>query len=438
MNDLIIIGAGPGGYELAIEAGKKGLKTVLIEERKLGGTCLNEGCIPTKAFHKNASFMRDLKHADELGISISDEISLQFEKVLHRKNQIVSDLHQGIEFMLKQANVQIIYGTGKCVDNHTVSVENEIFEAKNIVIATGSFPVMLKGFEDALTSTELLDIDQVPKKLIIIGGGVIGVEFACIFRAFGSHVEIVEYEDRLIPTADKEVSKRLQVFLKQQGIVVHTSTKAIRKDDSFVFVEQKQKEIALEYTQVLLSVGRKPRVENLGLEEVGIRYSKKGIEVNHYMQTSIPNIYAIGDVSGEWMLAHYATYAGFIALDHILSQPSKIRLELTPSCVFSFPEIAWVGLTQEQCSQQAIDHVIHKSMYRGNGKAMAALETDGFVKIITSNNLIIGAHIIGYQASVLIHEIAALMHKGITREEFVDIIHAHPTLSELLSSAMRT
>jgi dihydrolipoamide dehydrogenase len=304
------------------------------------------------------------------------------------------------------------------------------------VIATGSRPYILPGFEKALDSTGILNLEVLPKHLVIIGGGVIGIEMATIFKTFGCDVEVVEYADRIISTADKEISKRLLAYLKSQGIIFYLSAKALGFDGSKVDVETRDGIKSLPCDECLVSVGRKPNIDNLGLDDVGVKYTPKGIITDDYFKTNIDNIFAIGDVAGKQMLAHFATYSGYQVLNDILLDKGRIDFSLVPSCVFTFPEVAWVGLTEEE-AQKHPDCKVYKSLYRSNGKALSLDETDGFVKIITIGDEIKGVHIIGYEASNLIHEMSSLMNMGITKDRFLDFIHAHPTLSELYNSALK-
>ena len=434
MNDLLIIGAGPGGYELALKASQKGLKTVLIEKNRLGGVCLHSGCIPTKAWIKTAEVLREAQEFAMLGIQTSG-LTLNFSEVCKRKQLIIETLEEGIRFALEKAKVQVVYGEAKLIKSHQVQVGETLYEASSIVIATGSRPLMIPGFQEAWDSTQLLDATSIPTKLIIIGGGIIGIEMACMMQAFGSQVTVVEFMDRILPTADREISKRLQAYVKKQGIVLYLGAKANKMDDHGVFIESKGQLIFLEADNVLVAVGRRPNIEGLGLEDLGIQFTPKGIQVNDSFQTNISNIYAIGDVTGKMMLAHVATYQGYQVLHQLLHEESHIRFEFTPSCVFSFPEVAWVGLSEDGLDLGSF--ITYKSLYRVNGKAQALNATDGFVKILVRDQKIIGVHIIGLQASALIQEMSALMHLNMSVNVFKDIIHAHPTLNEILHSCFQ-
>lgn len=442
MYDIIILGAGPGGYELALEASKKGLSTALIEANEIGGTCLNYGCIPTKTYYQNAKFINELNKSEQLGMKV--QYSFAFNEIFHRKEKVVSSLKEGIRFLLAKAKVDVIQGFGRFIDKNKVTVNDKIYEAKVIVIATGSSSIQLRlpGFDskNVLCSKQLLSLEELPKRLVIIGGGVIGVEMATIFHHFGCDVEVIEMCDQILPTVDQEIAKRLQGYLKQQGIKLHTKSR-VREimDDQTVQVKllSKDQEQIILCDKVLLSVGRKPNLVDLGLEDVGIEYSNKGIFVNENFQTNIANIYAIGDVTGKTMLAHMATYSGYRVLNHILQEQDDIDFNLVPSCVFTFPEVASIGMTEEEAKEKQLELTIGKAFYRANGKAVSMNETDGFVKIIVHDEKIIGVHIIGQDASVMIHEALPLMNEKIKLSKACDYIHAHPTLSEVFASALK-
>lgn len=435
MNDIIILGAGPGGYELALEASKFGLKVVLIENSEVGGTCLNNGCIPTKAYYKSASLLNELKNSKELGIDYTFNFDLKTAKI--RKDNIITTLKEGILFSLKKAGVSLINGFGKLVNKNTVQANDELFEAKYIVIATGSKCSVIPGFENFLTSEEILNLETLPKKMVIIGGGVIGIEMASILSAFGVEIEVVEVMDKIIPMCDSEVSKRLMTYLKKQGVKFHLNSKALQKVEGGVEIETKGIKETLLCDEVLMSVGRKPNVSNIGLEEVGIIFSKNGIVIDDLYKTNIDNIYAIGDVTGKNMLAHYATYSGYQVLSDITKQKHNINFNLVPNCVFSFPEVSWIGMNEDDCKALEIDYEVYKGQFKANGKAITLNESEGFAKIIVSDNHIIGAVIIGVDASTLIHEIGLAIYNNMSRNDFLDVIHAHPTLSEIFTVSLR-
>lgn len=436
IKDLIIIGAGPGGYELALQASKKGLDTLLIEENKVGGTCLHHGCIPTKTFYHAAKILKESKNFYEYGIE--GTLKFDFSKVRTKTDEVVNNLESGIKFQLNKAKVDVIYGKAKLISNTEVMVNGDIHKANYIVIATGSNAIQLplQGFDnkDVLTSSEIFKLTQLPKNLVVIGGGVIGIEFASIFQLFGCNVEVIESQSDILPVIDKEVSKRLLAYLKNIGIKFHLSSKVLGIEGNKIFFESKNEVKELSFDKVLVSVGRRPNVEGLGLNEVGINYSPKGIEVNENYQTNIPNIYAIGDVTGKVMLAHNATYMGYKALSHILGESVNIDFNLIPNCIFTFPEVSSIGLTEEEV--KAVDYNVAKFLYKANGKAHTMSNVDGFVKIISCDDKILGAHIIGPNASDLIHEFVVMMNANMTITEAKNMIFAHPTLSEVISGAI--
>lgn len=424
--DVIILGGGPGGYEFALAAAKEGLSVALIEKDKLGGTCLNYGCIPTKAYYDFASLLTKFHNS----LLKDYSINFNFLELKKKKDQTVENLQEGIAFSLKKSNVVVIKGEGKLIDQNTVLVNDIKYFGKYIVIATGAKARVIPSFEEALTSKEILELEILPKRLAIIGGGVIGIEMASIFNAFGVEVYVIEEREYIIPGCDLEVSRRLLTSLRKRGIKFYLKTKVLEVKDKQLELDNHEK---LEVDCILQSIGRIPNVD-LGLDNVGIIYDKNGIAVDGNFQTNIDNIYAIGDVTGKNMLAHHATYSGYQALYHILGKTSKINFNLIPSCVFSFPEVSWIGASEEHCKRLGMIYEVHKGSYRSNGKAQAMNEVEGMIKVITSDNYIIGASIIGYDASTLIHEIALAIYNKMTVDTFKDVIHAHPTLNEIFTS----
>ncbi len=447
--DLVIIGAGPGGYEVAVKAAMAGLNVALVEKELVGGTCLNHGCIPTKALYKNAEVMHLLKNTQEFGVE-NLKYDFDFSTVQNRKNSILDQLRNNIILMLKKANVEVIQGIASFVDENKVNVKQNDSEieliAEYFIIATGSnekvIPIDGHNLPNVLTSKEMLDINIVPKKLVIIGGGVIGVEMATIFKEFGAEVVILEYFDKLIPTMDKDISSRLKVYLKKLGVEVTNDAlvEKISNDNNKLVINgktKKGKEFSIDAEFVLMATGRIANVDNLNLDSIDIVCDKTGIVVNENMQTSLPHIYAVGDVTGKTMLAHVATYQSFKALDHILGKENYTKFNVVPACVFTLPEIASVGLTEEEAKQRYGEIKSSKFMFRANGKALTMSEVEGFVKVISYNDKLVGVHIIGPQASSLIHEAAVLVEKEILVKDAINVIHAHPTLSETLLEALR-
>lgn len=427
---LLIIGGGPGGYETAVEAAKRGLEVTLISEGPLGGTCLNEGCIPTKTFCHYAELI-------EQNIKAGLDCKPSFAAAAGRKQAVVEQLRSGIDMLLK--NVQVVRGRAEFKDSKTVLCNGQEYSADKIIIATGSVSASLPipGAESCLTSKEILDLTEVPESLCVIGGGVIGLEFASIFRSFGTEVTVLEFCPNILPRFDVDLAKRLKQSLSKRGINIELQAQVTRIDGNTVTYVKKDKEFTVQADNILMAVGRRPNVDGLNLEAAGIDYTRKGITVNDRFETSVPGVYAIGDVTGGIMLAHAATYQGLHALNGICGLQDSIRFDLIPAAVFTMPEVATVGMTEEQCKEQSLEVRPLKSFYRANGKAVSMDETDGYCKVIVDNDgKVLGAHIMGAHASDLIHEIAAAMNLGATLEQLQSVIHAHPTLSEVLQSAL--
>lgn len=431
--DIIIIGSGPGGYELAANAVKHNLSTVIIERDQLGGTCLNRGCIPTKALCRSAEVADLVRNASSFGVEVN-EFSLSYSKAVNRKDEIVEQLRQGVSMLLNGATV--VKGEAKFTGENLVEVNGESYTAPRIVIATGSKPAMLPipGAELAMTSDDVLSLEQLPESICVIGGGVIGVELASILSSFGVKVTIVEYCSEILPNFDKEIAKRLRTALSRRGIkvVVSASVTAIREGME-VDYESKGKTVTLNVDAVLMAVGRRPVIPE-GVVELGVKTGRRGIEVNERYETSIPGIYAIGDVNGECMLAHAATAQG----ERILG--SEVDVTVVPAAVFTVPECSMVGLTEEQCREQGIDYIASKAMFRANGKALAMGEVDGLVKLIVDkeSRKILGCHICGPHAADIVQEIALAISSQLTVDAVANTIHAHPTLGEVVRAAAST
>ena len=470
---IIIIGAGPGGYETALVAAKRGVEVVLIEAGHVGGTCLNEGCIPTKAFCKNAEVMDGLREAENFGVT-GLSYGFDFGAVTSRKNAVVEQLRGGVEGLLGHKNITLVRGKASFKDPHTVVVEGAEYTADYIIIATGSvsasLPIPGADLPGILTSREILDMQEVPKRLCVIGGGVIGLEFASIFRSFGSEVTVLEYFKEILPRFDSDLSKRLKQSLGKRGIEICTQAQVTgitvipteaegRVEESVYKVSftRKGKEETVEADKVLMAVGRKANVASLNLADVGIEFTPRGIVVDDKtMQTNIAHIYAVGDINGKMMLAHAATFQGLVALDHIMGIENEIDLSVMPAAVFTSPEAACVGMTEEDCKAADIPVKCLKSFFRANGKAVTMGETDGFCKIIVAaeskENVqcddalqagmkiapgrVLGCHLYGPHASDIVQEACALITRKATLKEFESIIHTHPTLTEVLQSAV--
>ena len=443
---IIIIGAGPGGYETALLAAKRGVEVVLVEASHVGGTCLNEGCIPTKSFCRNAEVLDTLRESESFGITGLD-FKFDFKHVTSRKNAVVEQLRGGVESLLGHKNITLVHGKASFKDSHTVIVGDEEYQGDYVIIATGSvsasLPVPGADLPGMMTSKEILDIEDIPKRLCVIGGGVIGLEFASVFQSFGSEVTVLEYCKDILPRFDSDLSKRLKQSLVKRGIEINTQAQVagielIGTEYKVSFV-RKGKEEHVVADKVLMAVGRKANVSSLNLSDIGIEFTARGIAVDDLtMQTNIPHIYAIGDVNGKMMLAHAATFQGIVALDHIMSVENNIDLNVMPAAVFTSPEAACVGMTEDECKEKGIPVKCLKSFFRANGKAVTMGETDGFCKIVVSSEsgLVLGCHLFGPHASDIVQEACALISRKTTVEEFKDIIHTHPTLTEVLQSAL--
>lgn len=447
--DLVIIGGGPGGYVAAIRAAQLNAKVCLVERQRMGGTCLNTGCIPTKALYRSAEVYQLVKNSEEFGIENSDA-AINWERVQDRKSKVVNQLVNGIDQLLKTNGVTVLHGEAKLAGPNEVSVVNADAEtvtvsADHIMIATGSKsavpPIDGADLPGVLDSTALLSIDHIPQKLAVIGGGVIGMEFAAVFNAFGSEVTVVEFLPSILAQVDTDISKRLVPMLKKKGIEILTSAKVMKIEELYnrltLTVSTAKGDIAVEADQVLLAVGRRPSIDGLGLETVGVDYDGQGIKTNRFGQTSVPNIYAIGDVTGGVMLAHTASHQGILAAEHMMGLDSGHGMETIPGCVFAFPEIAFAGVTEEVARESGIPYQTGKFLFGANGKALTLGEGEGFVKVISDeNDKLIGVHILGPHASDLIQEGVLAIGMKIPARDIVGTIHAHPTLSEAFAEAV--
>lgn len=426
--DIIIIGSGPGGYRTASYALQQGKQVVIIEKAEAGGTCLNSGCIPTKC----------LAHDAEANAS-------DFPAAAERKRNVMDQLRQGIEQLLSAPGITLVRGEATFKDARTVTVDGIDYEADDIIIATGSSSKMppVEGIDNprVITSTEALNFQTLPAEIVIIGAGVIGMEFASILSRFGAKVAVIEYLKECLPVIDKDIAKRVRKQIeKLQGVTFYmdSAVKAIN-DNEVVFVSNKNgKETRLECPAcpVLIATGRKPNIEGLNLEAAGVEYSPKGITVNDNMLTSVPHIYAIGDVTGRQMLAHAATFMGFRAVNAIVGKADKIRFDIMPSAIFTYPEAAAVGLTEDQCKQQGIECRALKGYYRANGKALAIDEPEGMVKLVAgADGKILGCTSYGAHSADIVQEVTAYMNCNATVADIADSVHIHPTLSEILQDA---
>lgn len=452
---IIIIGAGPGGYETALMAARRNVEVVLIESGPVGGTCLNEGCIPTKAFCKNAEVLDGLREAEEFGVT-GLSYGFDFKKVVERKNAVVYQLRGGVEGLLGHKNITLVRGKASFKDQHTVVVDDKEYSADYVIIATGSvsasLPIDGADLPGVITSKEILDVDEVPQRLCVIGGGVIGLEFASIFRSFGSEVTVLEYCKDILPRFDTDLAKRLKQSLSKRGIEINTQAQVTGISETSgeytVSFIRKGKEESVVSDKVLMAVGRRANIGSLNLSDAGVEFTPRGVLVNNVMQTNVPHIYAIGDINGHMMLAHAATFQGIVALDHIMGLENEIDLSVMPAAVFTSPEAASVGLTEDECKEKDIPVKCFKSFFRANGKAVTMGETDGFCKVVVAAEpkegaespyepgRVLGCHMYGPHSSDIIQEACALISRKVTISQFHDIIHTHPTLTEVIQSAV--
>lgn len=430
MKELIIIGSGPGGYRTAAYAARKGLHVTIFEDKEAGGTCLNCGCIPTKTLCHEAEIADILK---DKGIDAVD-----FSAIMARKNSVIEQLRSGVETILQGENISFVRAHAAFKDASTVVANGQEYKADRIIIATGSHAKMLpiEGIDQphVMTSTELLNITEVPKRLCIVGAGVIGMEMASVFNSLGSEVTVVEFLKECLPMVDSDIAKRLRQTIAKRGVNFFMQSGVKRIDGNTVFFERKGKEEQVEADIILIATGRGANVDGLGLENTGVNFSPRGIEVDENMQTNIPHIYAIGDVNARMMLAHAATFQGMKAVNHMLGIGDEINLDMMPAAIFTKPEAACVGLSEDQCKEKGISFLCKKGFYRANGKALAMDETDGLLKLMTDENgLILGCHVFGAHAADIVQEVSALMCKHTNVHELAQMVHIHPTLSEILS-----
>lgn len=429
--DIIIIGSGPGGYTTAARAARLGNRTLIIERSELGGTCLNRGCIPTKALCRSAEMAMMLRKAESFGVN-TGEITLDYRRAVERKQSVVEQLREGVALELR--DVDIIHGEAKFISANIVEVDTQRFSAPKIIIATGSCPASLPipGAELAVNSDSALEMTSLPQTMTIIGGGVIGMEFASVFAAFGVKVTVIEYCREILPGFDAEVAKRLRMLLKRRGITIITGAQvtAIAPSMEVGYTEKnKQKSVAAD--MVLMAVGRRAVIPD-GLDELGIRLDRGFIAVDSSMATNLPGVYAIGDVNGRCLLAHAATAQGRVVLN------TATEPDIIPAAIFTLPECAGVGLTSEKCTSLNIETLEGKTIYRANGKALAMDETDGLLKIIVArdSDKILGCFACGTHAADIIQEVTVAMQAGMTAGQLAATVHIHPTLSELIETAI--
>ncbi|CAF3563999.1 unnamed protein product [Rotaria socialis] len=451
--DVVIIGSGPGGYVSAIRCAQLGFKTAIIEKYStLGGTCLNVGCIPSKALLASSHHYEELQHFADHGIEVSGEVKVNLQKMIERKQAVVDQTSGGVKFLMDKNKVTVFEGLGSFEDATHVKVTkadgtSEVIEAKNIIIATGSKPSNLPFIkidkERIITSTEALKLPEVPKHLVIIGGGVIGIELGQVYLRLGAQVSVVEFMDRIIPGMDAGLSKELTKVLKKQGMKFYVShkVKSVERNGDAVIVQAenaKGETITLEGDYSLVSVGRRPYTDGLSADKAGVKITDRGmVEVNDHLQTNVPNIYAIGDVVRGAMLAHKAEEEGVMVAEILAGQKPHIDYNLIPGVVYTWPEVAAVGKTEQQLKADGVDYKSGTFPFKALGRARAGGDTDGFVKILADakTDEVLGVHMIGARCADLIAEAVTAMEFRASAEDISRMSHAHPTFAEAIKEA---
>jgi len=427
--DLVVIGAGWAGFNAALRAKELGLKVALVEQEQIGGTCLNRGCIPTKTLIQSAKVFSQVKKAHTFGVDLTTPPQINFLKSQERKDKIIMQLRGSMQFMLK--GVDFLNGRAQILSNKEVKIGDKAMRAKFILIASGARPMEIPNLrfdgKKILSSDEILNLKEIPKTLLVIGGGVIGCEFASLFNSLGTQVSIIELTPQLLPGLDKELAKKIEIIFRKKGIRVNLNSNAVMAD-------------LKSYDLVLLCIGRASNTQNLGLEKLGLKIEKNRIAVDEYLKTNIPNIYAAGDCTGRVMLAHFAAYQGRIAAENIAhpSKPKRADNAAVPSCIFADPEIASVGLSEEEALGKGIELKINKFDFLGLGMARILDEFEGFVKIISDKKTeqILGASIIGARATELIAILTLAVSSHLKLSLLRDTIFAHPTVSESIGEAL--
>lgn len=444
---IAVIGGGPGGYVAAIKAAMLGAEVTVIEKRRVGGTCLNVGCIPTKALLASSSMLMNIKEAKDFGINIEGEVKPDFNAIMARKDKIVNQLISGIEFLFEKRGVNLVNGFGRLVDKNTVEVtkedgSKEMINADKIILANGSVPIVPPMFpydgKTVITSDEVLGLTQLPESMLIVGGGVIGCEIGQFLRTLGTEVTIVEMNEQLLPFEDKDVAKQLQRQFKKDKIKVLTgigvqTCEVI--DNQVVATLSNGKQVKAQYA--LVAVGRKPNLAGSGVEELGIEMERGKIVVNENLETNVEGIYAIGDLIDTPFLAHVASKEGMIAVENAFGKSKVVNYTAVPRCVYTEPEVAGVGKTEKQLESEGCEYHVGQFDFRALGKAQAIGHFQGFIKVLADkDDKIIGASVVGPHATDLLTELSLAVHLGLTVEQVGDVIHAHPTLSEGLMEAL--
>lgn len=461
-NDIVVIGSGPGGYVAAIRAAQLGAKTVCIEKEasEWGGTCLNWGCIPTKTMIASVERLNHVKTADKMGVIINGEITFDFDKMMERKTKVVTTLRGGVSALLKSNHVRSVVGTAKLVDANTIEVSladgtTETIRTKNIVLATGSVPVFPpvpglarvptdkrgESSNGVWTSDEAVYAKSCPQKMVIIGAGIVGMEFSFTFRNLGAEVNVIEFAPEIIPTIDREIAAELRKSLTRQGVKIHVDSKVTKVEHNgttnIITFENAKGVQTLEADVVLVATGRRANHEGLNLEAAGVKVGKRGVEVDEYNRTNVSGIYAIGDITGKLMLAHVASHMGIVAVENAMGHSVKMDFRAVPGPIYTNPEVATVGLSEEEAREKGYDVMTGRFPFRPLGRAMALNEQEGMVKIISERKYgeLLGVAIVGPFATELIHEAVMAIKLEATVDEMISMIHAHPTLSEAMGEA---
>lgn len=449
--DLIVLGGGPGGYVAAVKAAQLGFKTAIVEKDKIGGVCVNIGCIPTKALLKHAEIYEEFSHAKDWGFSF-DNLQYDYKAIIKRSRDVADANSKGADFLMKKNKIDVYKGVGKFTSKDTLSVfdadgkETNLLKGKHIIIATGARPRMIPGVQPdgirIMTSTEAMTRTEQPKSIIIIGAGAIGIEFAYFFNAFGTKVTVVEMMPHILPIEDEEVAKTLEKILSKKGIEILTNTRVetiLTNDKSVsVTISSQEHSKTLEAETCLVAIGVQGNIENIGFEKTGIQIEKGWIKVDEYYRTNVPNIYAIGDIIGPPWLAHVASHEAIVCVEKIAGKDiHPIDYKSIPGCTYCQPQVASIGLTEKKSLELGYKIKVGKFPYMANGKARAIQERDGFIKIIFDEKYgeLLGAHIIGYDATELLAELCLAKSMGATYKEIGHTIHAHPTLSEMIMEA---
>ncbi len=442
MYDVVVIGGGPAGYVAAIKAAQLGAKVAIVEKDEYGGTCLNRGCIPTKTYVKNAELIHGLKELKARGIKLGDDsFEINMKKIVSYKNRVVRKLTGGVGFLLESHDIDKYKGTGTITSDKKVKIDSgEILEAKKIILAGGSkvARIPIKGVDNpkVITSDEILDLEEVPKRLAVVGGGVIGTEMATIFNAYGTEVTIIHSQAKLINMVDEELSDELMKAFKKNGIKMVLSSMLVeieeKGDTLLLHIEGKD---PVEADLVLMAIGRSPDLEGIG--DIDLETEHGSVVVNDKMETSVEGIYAPGDINAKWMLAHAASKMAEVAVINALGGDEVFDEDTIPSCIYTIPEVSTIGLTEKEARESYPNVSVGKFPFGNNGRALASGEREGFVKVVTNkdDNKILGVHIVGVNAAEMINEAAALRTSGVTAKELSEIMHAHPTYSESLMEA---